>query len=362
MKIYSFFVLMIIISSFLPAFSSDKNLYQYTEMVEMKFTGYDRANCITYSPSESVCVRRNEKDGNCEFVFIQNGKEIYKWPTYCFEGGTTGFEVLKAYLAGDGKNVLMIANYDGASNGFGGTFWTLFIFKMPIGETEPLQFSVEDYGPSCFPFETNNFKLLLTEWLMQSGTPIYKSNYFIGRLFKYENGKLIHLIEEPILMRRNTLNFEKFRNENGQSSNSNSWSPEIFPVYAFLYDKEAKKVKEEPFYLNDKTRSDREGIVIETNKIFGDDGVNLNFHIRFTDGKVFDLKYGEYNWDNKEENQHRIDRIGDFDTRRLYPKRYIPSDPGLWLKGKKITLSRYSTDGSSKDWSYFYVIWVNENK
>jgi hypothetical protein len=316
--------------------------------------GYQESNCIQMTKKEKVCISRNVENGKC-YLFLKNEKSKFVWPVACWMGDTTNFEALKDDLDNDGKEELIVAHYDAMSNGIGICYWTIYVFEYPIGKNQPLEFSVEDYGPTAFhKTDKTGFEILATEWLLQSCSPENKGNYFIGRWFLYDKGMLLPQSNKPILMRRNTYKFEDIRNNYSEFGTPEKSYPYCFPVYTWLNSSSSKRTQNEPFYLKDKYKL-KTGIVQKAERVMKDESYKMMVNILFDKEEIF--TYGRKE-DTENYCENYFNRIGDQKTGRLYPFDYVPSNPDKWLKGKKVELKEYMNSQIPRRGDEFRVLWV----
>ena len=285
--------------------------------------GYDKGHCIALPKKVRICkLLSDDKD---TFLVQRDGKNLGTWPGNTFLAETSDFEVLTGDLDGDRKPELIVANHDGASNGLGVEFWTIFIF--PDTEfhnfTAPLTFSVEEYG-SFGTFVTSGGKvnILTTEWLTNNDPKRRRGwgTYLVGQWWRYQSGELRPQLDRPIIARRYLNSFAKDRVETVNFDRV---------PFQWLSHPSTESVTTE--FITKRSVTIKTGVIQSVTReketlrvVFKPDGEPpVTF---FYSGPYID---------------NQLAYLGNAATGRVYPKNYLPSQPEKWLKNKRATLRSY---------------------
>lgn len=129
---------------------------------------------------------------------------------------TEGFQVLYGDLDADGKNEIIIANNDATSNGMAVLHWTIWILpELTVqGAVEPVEFSVEDYGPegTFVRQQDGTYRILVSKWKELNDAKRGSGLYLTGSWYRYAKGALLPE-GGPMLARRYLFSFERERNK-----------------------------------------------------------------------------------------------------------------------------------------------------
>ena len=168
--------------------------------------GYNRGHCVPVTYQLRVC--KQTSDERDVFVIQHNGKQVGLWPARTSLGETSDFEVLRSDFNHDGRSELIVANHDSTSQGLGVDYWSIMIFPDATfsAETEPLTFSVEEYGSTGTFVADNHARLsiLATRWVWTTDPKRKRGEglYLVGQWWRYESGQLIPQTNRAKLARR----------------------------------------------------------------------------------------------------------------------------------------------------------------
>lgn len=329
-----------------PVANSQTGLTKLSAPTEQKVAGADKAFCVQFDNKNRFC--KVLADGDSSFFIESDERQIAGWTTAAFLGDISQFEVWRVDLDGDRREEIVISNFDGQSNGMGVNYRTLYILPSDwktsdASRIDPLRFSAEDFsvaGGFIKNNKINRFDILVSNWESDWQAKGKKSGlYLVGRWFNYKNGSLIPS-EKSLVVRRYSRQFEKERLatlENGK----------IPAVWIKPTNSETRKTD---LMNTSETATILNGTIEKINPF-----PSLTLEIKTSDGKNQTIEYSNENYDSS---ASRFSFFGDWRTRRIFPKNYLPENLTEELKGKRIRLVRYRT-GSEND---FNVLWLFGNK
>jgi len=295
--------------------------------------GYDKGHCIALQNKIRICKLLSEdKDA---FLVERDGQAVGTWPGSTFLAETSDFEVLTGDLNNDRKPELIVANHDGSSNGLGVDYWTIFIF--PDTEfrhfTAPLTFSVEEYGSfGTFVTSGSRVNILTTSWVSNKD-PKGKRDwgmYLVGQWWRYQPGELRPLLDRPIIARRYLFSFERERTSTEKLDRV---------PFQWLSHPSTEQVTTE--FITKQTKSIKPGVIQSVTR------EKESLRIVFKPDREPSIGYlypGTYK-------DTTFDYFGDAVTGRLYPIKYLPSQPEALLKNRRATLRSYGDDD-------LHVLWL----
>ena len=301
--------------------------------VAASVAGYDRGHCVALQNKIRICKLLSEnKDA---FLVERDGQVVGTWPGTTFLAETSDFEVLTGDLNNDRKSELIVANHDGTSNGLGVDYWTIFIF--PDTEfrhfTAPLAFSVEEYGSfGTFVTSGGRVNILTTSWVSNKDPKGRRDwgMYLVGQWWRYQSGELRPLLDRPIIARRYLFSFERER--------TGTEKLDRVP-FQWLSHPSTERVTTE--FITKQTKSSKQGVIQSVTR------EKESLRIVFKPDREPSIAYlypGTYK-------DTTFDYFGDTVTGRLYPIKYLPSQPEAWLKNRRVTLRSYGDDD-------LHVLWL----
>lgn len=301
--------------------------------------GYHRGHCVALPNHIRIC--KLVSDNADVFLVEKGGKTLGTWPSTAFMGETEGFEVLHGDLDGDRQRELIVANHDTTSNGVGISTWTIAIF--PDGDFRsfqlPLTFSVEDYGSSgTFVPANGRVNILTTDWRWGTERKRGGGLYLVGQWWRYKSGELVPLNRNTIARRY----LFRFAYERGET-----WESDRKP-YQWLTNRSATAVTTE--FITGASTSSKGGAIQAISKPEKSSYGAVQIVFKPDGEQPSTLLYPN------DEESTSIDRyVGDAKSGRIYPHRYLPSDPEKWLRGKRATLRTYQENRIE-------VLWLEPQK
>ena len=291
--------------------------------------GYHKAHCVSLTQGIRIC--KGLSDSENEFMLENDGTRIGTWPGLTYVGETSDFEVLQGDLDGDGQRELIVANRDSTSTGIGVNVWTISIFSTADVSSfrPPLTFSVEEYGSSgTFVSNGRRVQILTTRWQWAKDPKRRRGEglYLVGQWWRYRRGELVPSTNRTILARRY---LESFAIERDRTANSAK-----IP-FKWLTGSRAETFRVDPILAN-KT-SVTEGLITKVSSETTNGRSTLKIEFK-PDGRA-PLVFIYPQNDSDEVNS--LTNIGNFNTNKLYPSRYIPPTPDRWLKDRRATVITY---------------------
>lgn len=335
------------------------------QSVNTPVAGFGEAFCAKLPDDLSVCkavADRNE--GNAaKYLVRRNEETLGEWKTeITMYSGVKDFEVLTGDLDGDGAAEIIVPQFDGASNGLGVNYYTLYILPKPAGKNfhAPLVLRAEEFGASgtfVFNSPTKTIDILITYWANDFELPNLAAaktkaggTYFIGRWFRYQNGKVTPVFDKPVLARRYLKSF--------QNERDNRESDKNYP-FSWLQNKDTLQLKSDP-EVSPKSLSTERGTITnyELRGIIktDDDEEKLEYEqytIKLDSGKTISYVFApsDIDEDLRKLKKPFINRIGFLPPRLILPAQVgvsnvfdVPGKTGLI--GKKVTLTTYPKDAS----------------
>ena len=301
--------------------------------------GYVRGHCVAIPNRVRVCKMFTDADDI--FIVEKDGQRIGSWPTTTYFGETSSFEVLRGDLDGDRRTELIVANHDGTSNGLGVEFWTIAVFSDSQFHSfrPPLTFSVEEYGTrGTFVSDGRRVNILTTLWRWTSDPKRKRGEglYLVGQWWRYRAGTLSPVFGRPSLARRYLVSFAKERGETMQS-------PRV--PYQWLTDNRSEQITLESTI--GPARSVKVGTIQSVSSV--------SEKILYRTVNIDFKPEGEQSITYRYPEEDELLFLGDLRSGRLYPSRYLPSQPEAWLRGKRATLRTY---GEGTERRNFQVLWV----
>ena len=225
----------------------------------------------------------------------------------------------------------------------GVSVWTIAIFpNTDFSRFQlPLTFSVQEYGSfGTFVPAAGRVNILTTNWVSGADQRRGGGLYLVGQWWRYKSGELVPLSNRNAIARRYLFSFERERLETLESDRK---------PYSWLSNRTAAAVTT-AFITGASTRS-KHGVIqaISTPEKSSYRVVKIAFQ---PDGEQTSI----FLYPSDEDEGETVSRyIGDTVSGRIYPSRYLPSDPEKWLSGKRATLRTY-------DDNKIEVLWLEPQK
>lgn len=290
--------------------------------------GYEKAHCVGVPNRIRICKVLSD---DALFIVQKDGKTLGTWPARTELGYTEDFDVMRGDLDGDRKPELIVANHDGTSNGLGVNYWSIAIFPDSNFENfrSPLTFSVEEFGTEgTFVSTGARINILTTSWVWGNDPRKRRDEglYLVGQWWRYRQGELVPL-PKRIVARRYLFSFSRERFA--------TWESDRAP-YQWLSDRRSDFVPAN--FITGGSLSEQRGTIESVST--QDKSNRYRFRIMFkSDGG----QASEFIYPNEDEDGPHVERLlGDATSGRVYPDRYLPSDPEKWLTGRRATLRTYN--------------------
>ena len=302
--------------------------------------GYHKGHCVALPNRIRICKLLS--DSADVFLVEKEGKTIGTWPSTAYMGETNDFEVLHGDLDGDRQPEIIVANHDGTGVGLGVSVYTITIFPHSDFRTfqSPLTFSVEEYGSlGTFVHTAGHINILTTGWVSGEDRRRGGGLYLVGQWWRYKSGELVPLLNRNAIARRYLFSFERERWDTLTSDRK---------PYRWLTNRNATTVTTE-FITGAGTRS-KSGVIQSVSipeKSYR--AVNIVFQPKGEQAST--LLYPS----DEDEGEPTSLYIGDATSGRIYPNRYLPSEPEKWLSGKRATLRNYGENRIE-------VLWLDPQK
>jgi len=305
--------------------------------------GYERGHCVALRNRIRVCKVLSQEDAL--FLIEKDGKTLGAWGANTYLGETEDFEVMHGDLDEDRKPELIIANRDTTSVGIGVSVWTIAIFPDTVFHSfqPPLTFSVKEYGTyGTFVTIGGRLSILTTDWIWGEDPKGKRGEglYLVGQWWRYQRGELTPS-PKGIIARRYLLSFERERWDTIESHRI---------PYQWLTNRRAEYIPT-GFITGPTINSNRGTIESVSPK-----DENSPYRIVKIVFKPDTDKASEFIYPNENDNGPFVDRyLGDAATGKIYPARYLPSDPRKWLTGRRATLRTYKENRTE-------VLWLEPQK
>ncbi len=326
----------------------NKEIKKYSHPKDSIIDGCINASCLQIKEDLRICkCLKDKKAAEGAFILYQGQIQKIQWRTACNYGETSDFEILECDMDGNGKKEIIVANFNGQSNGMGVTYWTLSIID-PQNYRRPLFFDVEDYGDGSIYWDEKEKRcnVLATSWEWLKDPKLGEGLYFIGRFFRYKSGILEPLADSKIRARRYLFSFQ---NERGNTFSKNEDMDTGAPLQ-WLTNSKTETRRLDPALDKFKGGPTTEGIIKEV--ILDRDGKNQKISVLLNKEKMINYIYPGIDESNLKD---IIDRFVDYKSGMSYPNVYIPVDPKQWLVGKRVDIfSRY--DATREETHYLFLL------
>lgn len=162
--------------------------------------------------------RKSETEADGFFEISQDTKTLGEIPGAVAQAaGIDKFDAFWGDLDKNKSAELVVVDLIGESMGMGIDYYSVSIFPdfETKGWQEPLEFSTEEFGArGTFVYEpkTNETLILITDFNgLDNISPKKPGTYFVGRFFRYSDGRLKPALDKPVYARRYLRSFEKYR-------------------------------------------------------------------------------------------------------------------------------------------------------
>lgn len=292
-----------------------------------------------------MCKVKTSEDGDAEFAILKAESTVNRIAAAAWSTAAVSPENFFAYrgdLDKDGSQEMVVVSLEGVSNGMGVTYATAYIFngKTVEQQGEPVSFSLQEFG------ERDNFiynpasrrtEILISYWGEYSSLEPKRITgvYLIGKWFRYRNGKLEPIFENPTLARRFLNSFAAERD--------NGWFDNRKP-YTWLKDRRTHKLHREPDELTGPVKTEEATITKFIEKSTdGDEVAELDF---ITDGGQ--VIKGKLGGGSDEGNALKITAFGIWKERYLFPLSWsMDFRPATFfdrVDGRRVRLETYKTE------------------
>jgi hypothetical protein len=308
-------------------------------------SGYSRAHCAALPNGVRICKCISEAED--VFVAEKGGQIKGKWPTTAAYGETSDFDVLVGDLDGDGAKELIVANHDGSSQGMMVSYWTISIFPGLENFERALVFSVEEYGSfGTFVQVRGGVQILATKWIWSKALRGRRGVglYLTGRMWRYQDGRLLAVANRPLMARRYLNSFER---ERAQTEDS----PYI--PYSWFKSPQAETRRIDPL-IDYRVKESLEGVIgdITTSPASGESTISITFQGSAQSPSTVSYRYPVAPDENT---KNAFMYIGEASTNIIYPDGYRPVQPVKWLKGRRCKLVTYDGEFQSEN---LKVLWL----
>ena len=294
-------------------------------------TDWSRVNCLTRL-AERVCRQPNEDSPGFTFTLSQDAREVARWES---DGWLhTGFRVFSLDRDEEGASPehVVVANLGGVSNGLGVAYWTLYVLaEAPEGPALRSSIPVQEFGPDGGSFDVDDDGLVLwaTEWLQGPDPSGRRTDglYFVGRPFRFEDGRPVPAADLPVRARRF---LDSFADERAREDPA---TPAAWLSHPSTETRLADPLLggEEPLF------SGIVEAVAPQEAEFG--AVNWQLRLRPDDGAAVVYTYA-FGYSEGIERPFTV--FGDAASGRLYPPGYLAADPAAWLTGRRVRAASYA--------------------
>jgi hypothetical protein len=286
------------------------------------FSGITDVEGTSLGEGLSIC-KGSVTDNNWSFsrVIILNKKgEVIRWSVDATM--PTSFSLISVDFLGDGKFSPVLLNDLGWQNGTGinscevGVLSDVKNKKILFFDTENNPDDPENENEDSIPifkFNKNRqrMEILNGEWTRYIGDYMY----FVKRWFYFEKGELHPVMEKPVLKRGFGYLFAEWK-DSGKTENC----------------------KKDPWLEDDMGTSEKVRIknarIIQQHDYFA-----IKFQLETKMGFSEFIYAGDVE-ENKGNLPMVIDRLGQIETKRVFPSGYIPEKVNLWI-GKKGSLETF---------------------
>lgn len=302
-----------------------------------------------------VCRVREDEDGNASFKLLQSERILKSIEAPFWGTADTLPEDFFAYrgdLDNDGVREIVITSFEAVSNGMGVTYATVHIFSDPVvaPDREPLSFPVEEFGSSdnfIYNTKTKQTEILVSYWEAFNSLDPRRDwgTYLVGKWFRYQDGKLLPLLNKPTLARRFLNSFARIRD--------NGWYPNRFP-YTWLKDKRTHKFYREPIRKGTKLVSTELGVI---SRFDSEDSFEFLLENGTSRRGYSPAWRSNFRRPENEATSLRIDSIGFWSNRYVLPRKFNPLILLDSLEGKRVRIETFQNDANEE----FSRIWLLEH-
>lgn len=318
-------------------------LKRLPDPVALAHNDVSKGHCVQVDAQRKLCKHQTDGDLGAAFFIETPQASQNLFEAIAFFEDTSDFAVFRADLDHDGRPEWIIANRNGVGNGLAPQSWTITILSALRPDARGLQYRVHDFGESHFaPAATGHHgcRLLATEWVEHAPVNQRQGRYFLGRWFTYRHGHLVADSSQPVRVRRLHVAFEKEvlapakRGYEGQ------------PQHWLRPEKSTALVDEADF------------LAVGALQVLSNENAvpaalqEVSLPSRPA-GPMFDPASPLDTWVHgaSPASKGQFIRLGDADTRRLFPPDYRLAHGQTLLRDGRLGLSNYGPDSS--------VVWIH---
>jgi hypothetical protein len=301
------------------------------------------AYCSYLSGGFRICRARTSEDGDASFVIQQGTKTLESIPAPFWSIAASdpdGFFTYRGDMDGNGTKEIVLVSYEGASNGLGITYSTVYIFKDPNSHhaETPIEIPIQEFGINDnlrFDQAKNRTDILVTYWDEYDALDKRRGTgtYLVGKWFGYKNGILIPEYNRPTLARRLLNSFARERD-------NSSWGNRT--PYKWLQHNSTHRFFREPndtAELISKMDGRVESFSMDKEK---NDAV---LKIKLPSGKIVDgIVLYHFVPTNREANTEYVSSLGLSKNKYVLPYQLDPKYIFGDLKGKRVRIENYKSE------------------
>ncbi len=200
--------------------------------VQVDTPGCDDAYCINIATSSQVCACLISREtGTTQITYKRNGVVMLQWGANIYPPAVaSALRVDATDLNADGKEELVIATMNSASNGMGRESWEI---RVLLDDKISNSVNVEDYGVmGYFLSNGKQCRLLVTRWIEGWEPKKEHGLYLVGRWFQLYDHSLEYTCDRPVIKRRYLNSLRQLRNQGFQNNRPVLWfqDPSATPI------------------------------------------------------------------------------------------------------------------------------------
>lgn len=212
-----------LIALFLASFASvsAQRIVNAGKPAPARISGYAETQCVSAARLARVCKAIDESDENGESVFLIERNQKIAGTIKAARNATATTKSFYAFSGDLDKNrsaELIIVELVTQSLGLGVSYYTVNVFTdfETRGFQTPLSFPTVEFGAEgsfVFDAKANETQMLLGEWIGYDhlDAPRKGGVYFVGRYFRFQNGRLKPVAGKQVLARRYLNSFQTER-------------------------------------------------------------------------------------------------------------------------------------------------------
>ena len=317
---------------------------RYGRPMVRALNGCNQSACVQMEGGVEVCSCEGSSPQAGSFRVLRGQQMLTSWPAEV--SGADQFEVLAVELDDDHAAEVVVANRREV-NDLNMSWWDLAIIDS--NQQSPLRLSVDNYGEGTFVRGEGHCDLLGTEWVLGYDEHISNAGWYLtGRRLKYANGALSFDTLHPLLARRLFYSFQ----------------PGYVDVGSFVVATPARDLSDPRTEIH-QAEFLTQWRQIDTVHGTVDGVMKARSNSPSLENAVFDVSYNreiltlafneQPDWGGPYTGAYRngYRRIGDYETKLLYPPGYSPADPSSWAKQPAHVVSY-----EAFWWQQWSIIWL----